>query len=96
MYKREGFGEDALTDLAYDPTYNLPGPVVIVLGSDVFLVILQSGQIKGEFGIPVAQNKTSAGSYLALQSVYTEGVPSNLSIVNLHAEVDINRTSRQF
>ncbi|XP_038116638.1 uncharacterized protein LOC119768917 [Culex quinquefasciatus] len=38
-----------------DPSFNSPGEMDVILGADVFLSILQAGQVKNRQGIPVAQ-----------------------------------------
>lgn len=88
--------EKEIQESLADPAYNQPGPIDIILGSDVFLAILQPGQVKDEFGIPIAQNTIFGWIVSGNQSIYTAGVPNNFSIINLHAEVDVNRTLRQF
>nr|XP_029734345.1 uncharacterized protein LOC109426131 [Aedes albopictus] len=85
-----------IQDALADPAYNQPAPVDIILGADVFLAILQPGQVKDEFENPVAQNTIFGWIVCGNQSIYTAGVPSNVSIINLHTEVDVNRTLRQF
>nr|XP_029719411.1 uncharacterized protein LOC109416182 [Aedes albopictus]XP_029719418.1 uncharacterized protein LOC115261655 [Aedes albopictus] len=45
-----------IQDALADPAYNLPAPVDVILGADVFLAILQPGQVKDEFENPVSQN----------------------------------------
>ncbi|XP_062710860.1 uncharacterized protein LOC134288944 [Aedes albopictus] len=66
------------------------------IGADVFLAILQPEQVKDELENPVAQNTIFGWIVRGNQSIYTAGIPSNVSIINLHIEVDVNRTLRQF
>ncbi|XP_038122496.1 uncharacterized protein LOC119771145 [Culex quinquefasciatus] len=78
-----------------DPDYNRPGPIDIILGSDVFLALLEGGQVKDESGQTVAQ-RTVLGWIVAGRYDDQAVVHSNHTIVNLHAEMDLNRTLRQF
>ncbi|XP_065088590.1 uncharacterized protein LOC135710068 [Ochlerotatus camptorhynchus] len=88
--------EKEIQETLADPAFNQPGPIDIILGSDVFLAILQSGQVKDKCGTSVAQNTIFGWIVSGNQAIYTTDVPNNFSIINLHAEVDINRTLRQF
>ena len=47
-----------------DPGYNEPGQVDVILGVELFLPILQAGQVVDNDGLPVAQ-KTSLGWLVA-------------------------------
>ncbi|XP_058464504.1 uncharacterized protein LOC131438467 [Malaya genurostris] len=79
-----------------DPNFNQPGHIDIILGSDVFLALLVAGQVKDNLGIPVAQNTIFGWIISGNHAIYTSEVRSNHSIINLHCDVDINRTLRQF
>ncbi|XP_062715075.1 uncharacterized protein LOC134291391 [Aedes albopictus] len=79
-----------------DPEFNRPGPIDVVLGSDVFLLILKAGQVRNSSRVPVAQNTIFGLVVSGNQAVYTTGIQGNFSIVNLHTELDINQSLRQF
>ncbi|XP_058827110.1 uncharacterized protein LOC131694791 [Topomyia yanbarensis] len=71
-----------LNDLA-DPEINRPGPIDIILGSDVFLALLEGGQVKDESGLTVAQ-RTVFGSIVAGR--YDD--ESVVHCINLHTDMD--------
>ncbi|XP_065075594.1 uncharacterized protein LOC135699294 [Ochlerotatus camptorhynchus] len=79
-----------------DPAYYQPGPIDIILGSDVFLALLKPGQVKNNGGVPVAQNTIFGWIVSGNQAIYSSSLRSNVSIVNLHTELDLNRTLRMF
>ncbi|XP_055611269.1 uncharacterized protein LOC129757912 [Uranotaenia lowii] len=78
-----------------DPGFNQPGPIDIILGSDVFLALLEAGQVKDECGVPVAQNTIFGWIVSGNQGIQAD-LQVNFSIVNLHTDLDINQTLRQF
>ncbi|XP_062533922.1 uncharacterized protein LOC134202935, partial [Armigeres subalbatus] len=68
-----------------DPQFNKPGSMDIILGADVFLSILQSGQVKDHYGNPVAQR--SVFGWMVAGKVSTdECAHSYHSVINLHQE----------
>ncbi|XP_038106574.1 uncharacterized protein LOC119766211 [Culex quinquefasciatus] len=83
-------------DFLADPAYQRPGPIDLILGCDVFLALLRPGQVKDDGGVPVAQNTIFGWIVSGNQAIYTHRIQANVSIVNLHAELDINRTLRMF
>ncbi|XP_058817689.1 uncharacterized protein LOC131680998 [Topomyia yanbarensis] len=86
--------EDNLNDLAA-PEFNRPGPIDIILGSDVFLALLEGGQVKDESGLTVAQ-RTVFGWIVAGRYDDEFVVHCNHAIINLHTDIDVNHTLRQF
>ncbi|XP_065075161.1 uncharacterized protein LOC135698941 [Ochlerotatus camptorhynchus] len=68
-----------IQDNLADPTYYQPGPIDIILGSDVFLALLKPGQVKDNGGVPVAQNTIfGAGPQPHLADVLGAGEGSEL------------------
>ncbi|XP_062704253.1 uncharacterized protein LOC109622039 [Aedes albopictus] len=78
-----------------DPTFNKPGPIDVILGADVFLALLEGGQVKDESGQTVAQS-TVFGWIAAGRYDEAEVMQGNHAIVSLHTEMDLNRTLQQF
>ncbi|XP_062538002.1 uncharacterized protein LOC134206317 [Armigeres subalbatus] len=78
-----------------DPQFNRPSAIDIILGADVFLALLEGGQVKNESGHTVAQ-RTVFGWIVAGQYDASGTTQSNHTIVNLHVETDLNRTLQQF
>ncbi|XP_058446192.1 uncharacterized protein LOC131427220 [Malaya genurostris] len=78
-----------------DPHFNKPSSTDIILGADVFLSILQSGQVKDHNGNPVAQ-RSVFGWMVAGKISKQDCIHTHHSIINLHPEVDIDRTLRLF
>ncbi|XP_053685681.1 uncharacterized protein LOC128735210 [Sabethes cyaneus] len=83
-----------LNELA-DPAFNRPASIDAILGSDVFLALLDGGQVKDECGLTVAQ-RTIFGWIVAGRYDAAESINSNCVIVNLHTDVDLNNTLRLF
>ncbi|XP_065077326.1 uncharacterized protein LOC135700674 [Ochlerotatus camptorhynchus] len=54
------------------------------------------GQVKDNGGVPVAQNTIFGWIVSGNQAIYSSSLRSNVSIVNLHTELDLNRTLRMF
>lgn len=75
-----------------DPAYYMPGPIDIILDSDVFLALLKSGQVKDSISVSVAQNTIFGWIVSGNYAIYTSSTHSNIAIVNLHTEVDVNQT----
>ncbi|XP_055590386.1 uncharacterized protein LOC129742509 [Uranotaenia lowii] len=83
-----------LNDLA-DPSFSQPSKIDIVLGTDVFLALLESGQVKDESGQTVAQ-KTIFGWIVAGRYDQAEIITSSHAIVNLYTEMDLNQALQKF
>nr|XP_029710301.1 uncharacterized protein LOC109422104 [Aedes albopictus] len=88
--------DNQLQENLADPAYQTPGPIDIILGSDVFLALLKPGQVKDNGGVPVAQNTIFGWIVSGNQAIYSSKIQANASIVNLHTELDVNRTLRMF
>ncbi|XP_062710724.1 uncharacterized protein LOC115256684 [Aedes albopictus] len=78
-----------------DPHFNQPGSVDVILGSDVFLSVLEAGQVKDPNGVPVAQ-RSIFGWMVAGRISKQWCTHAHHSVVNLHQEFDIDRTLRLF
>ncbi|XP_062703957.1 uncharacterized protein LOC134286361 [Aedes albopictus] len=78
-----------------DPQFNKPGAIDIILGADVFLSVLESGQVKNHNGTPVAQ-RSIFGWMVAGKLAKQECVHAYHSVINLNQEIDIDRTLRLF
>ncbi|XP_062537728.1 uncharacterized protein LOC134206064 [Armigeres subalbatus] len=79
-----------------DPGYHRPGSIDIILGADVFLALLKPGQVKDNDGSPVAQNTIFGWLVSGNQAIYSSIIQANVSIINLHLDLDVNRTLRMF
>ncbi|XP_058840578.1 uncharacterized protein LOC131696067 [Topomyia yanbarensis] len=78
-----------------DPQFNKPASTDIILGADMFLSILQSGQIKDHNGNPMAQ-RSIFGWMVTGKISKQECAHTYHSVINLQHEVDIDRTLRLF
>ncbi|XP_065094995.1 uncharacterized protein LOC135716231 [Ochlerotatus camptorhynchus] len=78
-----------------DPHFNQPSSVEVILGSDVFLSVLQAGQVKDPNGIPVAQ-RSIFGWMVAGRISKQWCMHTHHSAINLHQDFDIDRTLRLF
>ncbi|XP_058817300.1 uncharacterized protein LOC131680603 [Topomyia yanbarensis] len=78
-----------------DPQFNKPSSVDVIMGADVFLSILQAGQVKGHNGIPVAQ-RSIFGWMVAGRISKQRCTHAHHKAVNLHQDVSIDRTLRLF
>ncbi|XP_053699438.1 uncharacterized protein LOC128746414 [Sabethes cyaneus] len=78
-----------------DPRFNKSSTVDVILGADVFLSILRSGQVKNLNGIPVAQ-RSIFGWMVEGRISKQECLHTNHSVINVHQGFDIDRTLRMF
>ncbi|XP_038122126.1 uncharacterized protein LOC119770754 [Culex quinquefasciatus] len=78
-----------------DPSFNSPGEMDVILGADVFLSILQAGQVKNRQGIPVAQ-RSIFGWMVSGKISQPCRTSSHHAVLNVAQEFDIDRTLRLF
>ncbi|XP_055542986.1 uncharacterized protein LOC129728564 [Wyeomyia smithii] len=78
-----------------DPRFNKSSSIDAILGSDVFLSVLQSGQVKNQNGVPVAQ-RSIFGWMVAGKICKQESIHANHAVINLRQDFDIDRTLRLF
>ncbi|XP_055584807.1 uncharacterized protein LOC129737670 [Uranotaenia lowii] len=78
-----------------DPGFNKLGPIDVILGVEVFLPILQAGQVTDEDGLPVAQRSVLgwlvAGRISGESSIQTQQVSYTVQL-----DVNIDRALRSF
>ncbi|XP_039447364.1 uncharacterized protein LOC120426643 [Culex pipiens pallens] len=78
-----------------DPEYYKAGPVDVILGAELFLPILQAGQVTDEDGLPVAQ-KSSLGWLVAGKFGGETMLQTNLVSFTVQLDVNIDQTLRKF
>ncbi|XP_038106683.1 uncharacterized protein LOC119766295 [Culex quinquefasciatus] len=78
-----------------DPEYYKAGPVDVILGAELFLPILQAGQVTDEHGLPVAQ-KSSLGWLVAGKFGGETVLQTNLVSFTVQLDVNIDQTLRKF
>ncbi|XP_055522945.1 uncharacterized protein LOC129717125 [Wyeomyia smithii] len=86
--------QENLNELA-DPGFNRPASIDVILGSDVFLTLLNGSQVEDECGLTVAL-RTIFGWIIAGRYNAADSIHSSCAIVSLHTEVDLNNTLRLF